>query len=70
MRKLWLNTDDCAATFDLVGNFEVESSAEIAPGVIAHYDVNNNVVQIEMIAIENFEVVRNYVQNRTTETNT
>jgi hypothetical protein len=70
MRKLWLNTDDCAATFDLVDKFEIESSAEIAPGVIVHYDVDNNVVQIEMIAIENFEVVRNYVQNRTTETNT
>jgi hypothetical protein len=48
----------------------VESSAEIATGVIVHYDVNNNVVQIEMIAIQNFEVVRNYVQNRTAETNT
>lgn len=60
MRKLWLNTDDCAATFDLEDNSQVESSAEIAPGVIVHYDVDNNVVQIEIVQVEEFTVVSNY----------
>jgi hypothetical protein len=60
MRKLWLNIDDKVATFGLPNKGVIESSAEIAPGVIAHYDVNNNVVQIEIIDIDEYEVVRNY----------